>query len=165
MYDSNPFDTDDTLDAPGLDVDGLAGKDDVTGNAPGVYGLPDGTVDDLDNLPRAGLVYVIWGSNEISGSVSIANLGATGLEGAIIVGRRADNYLGGGDAGDTALGGIAKKKDRGRSFGLAAAGDMDGDGLDDFLIGSVLATPGIDPENGDGTTHGGEAYLIYGFNR
>ena len=39
---------------------------------------------------------------------------------------------------------------------------MNNDGMDDFLIGSVLADPRIDPNSGDGTKNAGEAYLIYG---
>ncbi|MCP4250671.1 MAG: hypothetical protein GY778_26820 [bacterium] len=165
QYDADPFDNDDTLNAPGLDVDGVPGQDDVTGASEGSYGIPDGTVDAEDNLANAGLVYIIWGSNEITDDVSITELGANALEGAIVVGRRGGDFLGGGDAGDGTFGGITAKKDRGRSYGLAAAGDVDGDGLDDFLIGSVMATPRIDPETGEGVTHGGEAYLVYGFRR
>jgi hypothetical protein len=183
-FDSNPDDGDDRLDTQGLDLDADGEKDDVTGNSPGAFGLPDGAVTSLDDLSNAGLVYVIWGSNclsrldcegiaNASNSFNITELGATGLQGAIIVGRRGEDpatgrkgdFLGGGDAGDPAFGGIIQKKDRGRSFGLRAAGDVDGDGLGDFLIGSITATPSIDPETGQGTTHGGEAYLVYGFER
>ena len=60
---------------------------------------------------------------------------------------------------------LKDQRDRGRSFGLDAAGDVDGDGLGDVLVGSILATPRIDPQTGEGTTHGGEAYLFYGFDR
>ncbi len=38
---------------------------------------------DVGDLTDAGLVYIIWGSNKITGSVSIDNLGANALEGAI----------------------------------------------------------------------------------
>ena len=48
---------------------------------------------------------------------------------------------------------------------LSTAGDVDGDGLADILIGAVLATPRIDPQTGEGTTHGGETYLLYGMPR
>ncbi|RME37048.1 MAG: hypothetical protein D6788_10330, partial [Planctomycetota bacterium] len=44
----------------------------------------------------------------------------------------------------------------------SAAGDVDGDGLDDILIGSILADPRRDPNTGVGVQNGGEAYLIYG---
>ena len=55
--------------------------------------------------------------------------------------------------------------DAGRSFGVAGAGDVDGDGHGDVLIGSILADPRVDPDTGTGTVNGGEAYLIYGFSR
>ena len=172
-YDSNPDDDDDTLDAFGLDLDG----DGVLDNVTGPNGVPEGegeTNDNaLDELREAGLVYVIWGSNVIEGEMSIADLGGSGLEGAIVVGHRGvdsgsdreGDFFGGGDAGETIFGGITAKEDRGRSYGLRAAGDVDGDGLADFLVGSVTATPRIDPATGQGATHGGEAYLIYGFER
>ena len=145
-YNSDP-DEDDTPDTPGLDLVG------------------DGIPVDVGDLTDAGLVYIVWGSNVIEGEVSITELGSASLDGVILVGRRAFDYFGGGDAGDANFGGIVAKRDRGRSFGLSAAGDIDGDGLNDLLIGSVLATPRIDPQSGEGTTHGGEAYLIYGFER
>lgn len=176
-YDSNINDDDDTLDAFGLDLDGDGQLDNVTGP----NGVPEDTEageandNSLDELRQAGLVYVIWGSNVLEGETNVADLGATGLEGAIIVGRRgADtnanpshpgDFFGGGDAGDSTFGGISAKQDRGRSFGLRSAGDVDGDGLADFLVGSVTATPRIDPQTGEGATHAGEAYLIYGFER
>lgn len=52
---------------------------------------------------------------------------------------------------------------RDRSQGLGRAGDVDGDGLGDFLIGAQLADPRVDNVTGEGQTNGGEAYLIYGF--
>lgn len=172
-FDSAPDDDTDTLDRFGLDLDGDGELDNLTGPN-GVPESEDQTNDDyLDELHDAGLVYVIWGSNVIEGQMAIADLGGSGLEGAIIVGRRgqdpaagrAGDFFSGGDAGDSSFGGVSEKEDRGRSFGLRAAGDVDGDGLADILIGSVTATPRIDPTTGQGTTHGGEAYLVYGFER
>ena len=54
-------------------------------------------------------------------------------------------------------------RDRGRGYGLGAAGDVDGDQIGDFLIGSMLADPRVDPDTGEGVRNAGEAYLIYGF--
>jgi hypothetical protein len=51
---------------------------------------------------------------------------------------------------------------RGRSFGLSTAGDIDGDGRTDILLGSILADPRRDPQTDVGTRNGGESYLIYG---
>lgn len=100
----------------------------------------------------------------------------------------AGDFLGGGFAGDTTrtipsagitveYGGNLNKnpvtftsnagtslvRERGRSSGIGKAGDVDGDGLGDFLIGSQLADPRVDNVTGEGQTNGGEAYLIYGF--
>ncbi len=157
-YDS---DGDDTLDSFGLDINGDGTQDDLTGP----FGVPDGEQSAEDGLPAAGLVYVIWGSNIVSGNTNISELGSSTLDGAIIVGRRGADFMGGGDAGDVSMGGITGKLDRGRSAGLAAAGDFDNDGMADLLIGSILASPRIDPLTGESTTHGGEAYLIYGFGK
>ncbi len=61
--------------------------------------------------------------------------------------------LNGGDQ----LGGGRETKRNTRSQGLSYAGDVDGDGKDDVLIGAIFATP-------NNKTHAGEVYLIYGFN-
>ena len=60
-------------------------------------------------------------------------------------------------------GGTLIKDGKGRSYGLSTAGDFDGDGRDDILVGSVLADPRVDATGSSGATNGGEAYLIYGF--
>ena len=170
-FDSDPFDDNDILDTPGLDLD----QDGLLDNVTGPNGVPEtdqeSNDDFLDELHGAGLVYVIWGTNVLTGTTNIANLGGTGLEGAIIVGHRGEDptavrkgdSFGGGDAGDPNFGGNTTKQGRGRSRGLRSAGDVDGDGFADILIGSVTATPRIDPESGEGATRAGEAYLIYGF--
>lgn len=59
--------------------------------------------------------------------------------------------------------GTPAQRIRDRSQGLGRAGDVDGDGLDDFLLGAQLADPRVDNVTGEGQTNGGEAYLIYGF--
>ena len=80
----------------------------------------------------------------------------------MIAGRREFDRAGGGDAGSVSEGGIEIKNGRGRSNGLASAGDVDGDGRADILVGSVLADPRVDPNSGFGVQNSGEAYLIYG---
>ena len=163
-HDPDPTDEDDELTADGLDLDFDGVQDDLTGP----LGVADGTVDTYDNLEAAGIVYVIYGSNRldqlssVDKTVSIEELGGTQIRGFMIAGRRAGDRLGGGDAGDTTAGGIGGKREQGRSFGLATAGDVDGDGRADLLIGSVLADPRVDPVSGQGTQNAGEAYLIYG---
>ncbi len=54
-------------------------------------------------------------------------------------------------------------RERGQAFSLGRAGDVDGDGREDLLIGAQLADPRVDPITGEGTRNAGEAYLIYGF--
>ncbi len=95
-------------------------------------------------------------------TINIDQLGTGQLRGFIIAGRWAGDRIGGGDAGETAEGGNPNKFGRGRSRGLAKAGDVDGDGRSDILIGSVLADPRRDPTTRVGVQNGGEAYLLYG---
>jgi hypothetical protein len=165
-FDRNPSDATDSLSEPGLDRNFDGRADDVTGP----FGLPDGR-NDNDALQNAGIVYVISSRNRLdlipptmSGdiSINIDRLGTSQLRGFMIVGRRAGDRMGGGDAGDVSENGVATKLGRGRSRGLASAGDVDGDGQADVLIGSILADPLVDPTTGVGVQNGGEAYLIYG---
>lgn len=186
-FDPVPTDSVDELIEKGLDLDFDGQQDDVSGP----LRRADGVVDQFDDLQNAGLVYVIFGSNRLdlvrtcsqTGNacatetdcpagefcvtpnditLSINQLGTSQLRGFMLVGREAGDRLGGGDAGDVGLGGISAKTGRGRSFGLGRAGDVDGDGRDDILVGSILADPRRDPNTGVGVQNGGEAYLIYG---
>ncbi|MBI4717018.1 MAG: FG-GAP repeat protein [Planctomycetes bacterium] len=184
-FDADPTDENDVLTAAGVDLDSNGTKDDVGG----ATGLPDGRVDDRDNLSSAGIVYVISSKNRLdqirtcatSGracsadsdcsdnevcaagniTISIDQLGRNQLRGFMILGRRSGDRIAGGDAGEKTQGGIDGKKSRGRSYGLSSAGDVDGDGRADILIGSVLADPRRDPNTGVGVQNGGEAYLVY----
>jgi len=180
-FDPKPNDAVDEMTSPGLDLDFDGVGDKVPGS------------DKFIDVREAGLVYIIFGSNRLDqiktcqdsdtacsasadcptgktcGStnftININQLGKPQLHGLIIAGRRVGDRIGGGDAGDTALGGIAGKLGRGRSGGLASAGDVDGDKRADILIGSILADPRCDPSNPNtcvGVQNGGEAYLIYG---
>lgn len=185
-FDPDPTDEIDELTQPGLDLNFNGLKDDLSGP----QFRPDGVINDHDNLTAAGIVYVISGRSRLdrvttcstSGdacltdddclitetcrlgdvTINVQALGSSQLPGFMIVGRYAGDRLGGGDAGDTGQGGISAKSGRGRSFGLGTAGDVDGDGRSDVLIGSILADPRRDPNTGTGVQNGGEAYLVYG---
>lgn len=172
-FDPNPTDANDVLSTPGIDANF------------------DGISDTTQDVTSAGLVYIVSSRNRLdqirtcsqSGrvcssnadcatgqvcqtpanmSVSIDQLGSSQLAGAMVAGIRAGDRIGGGDAGDESAGGIPGKLGRGRSFGLSTAGDVDGDGRDDILIGSVLADPRRDPNTDVGVQNAGEAYLVYG---
>ena len=76
--------------------------------------------------------------------MSIDQLGMEPVRGFMIVGQRAGDQLGGGDLSQSEGSGAT----RGRSHGLAGAGDVDGDGRDDLLVGAILADPHPTPDAG-----------------
>ncbi len=119
---------DDVPDSPGLDLD----RD----------GLNDGIIPDAT---EAGIIYVITNVGAQTGTINLDEMGAL-LQGHIIVGAQAGYQLGGG----------FDPKRQVPSRGLAYGGDINGDGKDDLLVGSILADP-------SGKTNAGEAYLIFGF--
>ncbi len=157
-FDVTPTDSADVLTEPGLDLDFNGKRDDIA---------KDHSLAGFDNtMTQAGVVYVISGANDFSrvpgGELSMRQLGSEKLRGMIIAGRRAKDFVGGGDAGDTLQDGNGVKASRGRSSGLNTAGDIDGDGKADIAIGSVLADPRRDRITGEGVRNGGEVFLIYG---
>ena len=102
----------------------------------------DGTLE-IDRT-HCGVVYLIYGSPLLSGTLSLADVGTEALPGAVFVGRNSGDYLGAGlgEQGDMSL-------------GIAGAGDIDGDGRGDLLLSSVSASP-------RDRVHAGESYLLYG---
>jgi FG-GAP repeat protein len=150
------FDSDDdgTLDAAGIDVINLNNLDSEFGD--GVADIIPGGVNNL--LTDAGQAYLIFGSTASSNdlvdlagtnnaAINVSTLGSSAFRGVVFVGREAGDMMGGG----------IEVKNGKRGFGVGPAGDVDGDGQGDILLGSILADP-------EGRTDAGEAYLIYGFN-
>lgn len=178
-FDPNPADSIDELIRAGIDLDQDGLADDIPGDINNellqaglvyvIYG--SNRLDQIKTCSSSISKQICNTDDDCSGgegtceadnkSISIDQLGKKNLSGFMIVGRSSDDRIGGGDAGDVLQGGILIKKDRGRSFGLATAGDVDNDGRADILIGAILADPNAIPNS---LTNGGEAYLIYGSN-
>lgn len=117
----------------GLDLNGDRLPDDLDGN-----GAPD-------DMTNAGLVYVVFGGQHLTGTIGLNLIGTKDLPGIVIVGRKGGDRMGGGFTQTSLL-----------SRGLSPAGDLDNDSRGDLLISSILADP-------DGKTNAGEVYVVYGF--
>jgi hypothetical protein len=83
--------------------------------------------------PYAGKSYLIFGAASLPATIDLANLGAAGIT------------IFGADAGDRS----------GRS--VSSAGDINGDGFDDLLIGAFYAAA-----SGNAKSRAGESYLLFG---
>lgn len=127
------------------DIDG-DGLDDILIAAPDKSVRLDLNLDATIDIDRqnCGVVYLIYGSSQLRGTLSRADVGTERLPGAVFIGRNSGDFLGAG---------IGRQGDR--SYGIHAAGDVDGDGRADLLISSVSASPRDRVE-------AGEVYLIYG---
>lgn len=127
------------------DVDG-DGNDDVLIAAPDRSVRLDFDLDGILEIDRehCGVVYLIYGSPDLRGTISLSKIGTDELPGAVFIGRNSGDHLGAG---------LGEQGDRSR--GIASAGDVDGDGRRDILLGSVSASP-------RNRVRAGEAYLLYG---
>ncbi|MCG3125705.1 MAG: hypothetical protein CHACPFDD_00531 [Phycisphaerae bacterium] len=126
-----------------IDRDGV---DDILIAAPNRSITVDTDLDGTLEIDRqnCGVVYLIYGSTRLSGTINLSEIGTERLPGAVFVGRNSGDFLGAG---------LGEQEDR--SFGIGSAGDVDGDGVRDLLLGSVAASP-------RDRARAGETYLIYG---
>lgn len=132
----------------------VAGLGDIDGDGLGdiMIAAPDKSVrldinqDGIIDIDRGkcGAVYLIYGSRDLKGTVRLADIGTEKLPGAMFIGRSSGDFLGAG---------VGVHGDM--STGIAPAGDVDGDGRVDLLLGSIKASP---RDRADA----GEVYLIYG---
>lgn len=120
----------------------------------------DGFSDLLVAAPGAaggrGEVYLLYGAASLPRDISLGQLTASSIATpfAKFVGRNPLDFLGGGTkvvAGTDPGGGSTIAY----SQGVAALGDIDGDGAGDFAIGAMLADPGA-------RVDAGEVYVLYG---
>lgn len=127
------------------DVDG-DGITDILIAAPSKSVRADLNLDGIIDVDRTncGVVYLIYGSPDLRGTIPLADVGTERLPGAVFVGRNSGSFLGAG---------LGQQGDR--SNGIASAGDVDGDGFGDLLMSSVSASP-------RNRATAGEAYLLYG---
>jgi hypothetical protein len=111
----------------------------------------DGALD-IDRT-ECGVVYLVYGAADLMshqtpggtvGKLSLQYLGTDHLPGAVFIGRNSGDHLGAG---------LGLQGDR--SFGIASAGDVNGDSKRDLIFGSVDAAPRE-------RVQAGEVYLIYG---
>lgn len=136
------------------DVDG-DGNDDILIAAPGRSVRVDLDLDGRVDVDRrsCGVVYLVYGARDLiskrtpggqPGILELKYVGTETLPGAVFIGRNSGDYLGAG---------LGEQGDR--ATGIAAAGDVDGDGVIDLLLGSVRAAP-------RDRARAGEVYLLYG---
>ena len=83
--------------------------------------------------PSSGESYLIFGGAELPTTIDLANLGSAGVT---VVGADADDYSG---------------------WSISSAGDMNGDGFDDFAIGAFQADA-----LGNAKSFAGETYVVFG---
>ena len=91
---------------------------------------------DPDGRESAGEVYLVYGRTNMAAHVTLTNTWFDGTNGVLFSGAEENNWAG---------------------QSVSEAGDVNGDGLGDFLIGAT----GYDPDGG-ARTNAGATYLVYG---
>ncbi|OJA03415.1 integrin alpha, partial [Bathymodiolus thermophilus thioautotrophic gill symbiont] len=89
---------------------------------------------DPDNKDKAGKSYVIFGKKDKTAVNLSAIAASSGMGGFVINGENVDDWSG---------------------HSVSSAGDVNGDGLDDLIVGAYLADP-------SGTNDAGESYVVFG---
>ncbi|KSW22723.1 MULTISPECIES: FG-GAP-like repeat-containing protein [unclassified Pseudomonas] len=107
----------------------------------GSPGWGDGTGDGL----APGRIYVIYGKQS---GAAWADIKLGELDGK-------DGFILSSGSNGTAIGGSVTTANGGLGMSISSGGDVNGDGIDDFLVGM----PGYD---GSGVTNAGAVYLVYG---
>jgi FG-GAP repeat len=115
------------------DVNG-DGIDDIIIGAPGAYGATKADPNDPYGLLRAGESYVVFGGAGVGSTGSIELAGLDGTNGFV---------LNGIDAYDRS------------GVSVSSAGDVNGDGIDDLIIGAPVGDP-------NGNNYAGESYVVFG---
>jgi hypothetical protein len=140
---------------PSFNLSGLDGTNgfaingiDAFGSVSNAGDINNDGIDDLiigspeffpDNSAGAGQSYVVFGSN--SGFAPSFNVsGLNGTNGFAINGINPDNYI---------------NPDEFPSYSVSSAGDINGDGIDDLIIGSAEADP-------EGLSRSGQSYVVFG---
>lgn len=101
-------------------------------NGDGFDDILIGAYNNLADGNNAGAVYIVFGSGSAPGTIDLGEV-AQGIGGVKILGENGLDQFG-------------------RS--VSAAGDVNGDGIDDILVGA--------PSGDDGGVSAGSAYLIFG---
>jgi hypothetical protein len=118
-----------TYDGMGISVSGVG---DVNGDGTNDLLVGASGVSPVDRY-GAGAVYLIYGSRTLPVVLDLA-IPLTATQGMVIQGAAIDNYAG---------------------YSVASAGDANGDGISDVVVGAYSASP-------MNRNHAGAAYLIYG---